>query len=232
MSFVTSIYKERVLVLGDSHAGVFKNKIFRKKIRKIYFNVVSVGGATVSGLKNPNSVTNAFEIFTAALSKYKGKVVIVMLGEVDTGFTIWFYAEKHGCDIDESYGKACENYKAFLLSIRDKFNVLVISAALPSIEDGSFLGEVSNLRKSIKASQKEKIELTIRFNQEIERFSMGNCMDYLNLDSDCLDSTGERLREIYLNNNPADHHYNQDEYANLITSKLVSPLQEIMKKQN
>lgn len=217
---VRLLFKQRVLVLGDSHAGVFRNKIFRKKIKRIGFQVLSVGGATVSGLKNPNSVTNAVEKYTAELRKYRGKIVVVMLGEVDTGFTIWFYAEKHGCNIDESYTRACENYKMFLLGVRAGFETVVISAPLPSIEDGDLLGEVANLRKSIKASQAERIKLTVRFNQEIEVFCLDNDIMYLNLDTDCLNPFGG-IRKEYLNHDPKDHHYNQNAFAKLIVSRLV-----------
>jgi hypothetical protein len=97
---------------------------------------------------------------------------------------------------------------------------VVISAPLPSIEDGDILGEIANLRKSVKSSQAERIQLTMKFNQEIEIFCLENDIFYLNLDADCLDVSG-KIKKIYLNDDPKDHHYNQDAYANLIASNLV-----------
>lgn len=58
LKFKQNVYKE-ILVIGDSHASVFKNTEFLKAFPNHFMNVVSIGGATVSGLKNPNSQTQS-----------------------------------------------------------------------------------------------------------------------------------------------------------------------------
>ncbi|BAW96820.1 hypothetical protein NIES970_17620 [[Synechococcus] sp. NIES-970] len=77
-----------ILILGDSHVAVFDRPKMRVNFPWYFFNVVSVGGATASGLENPNSITQAFSIFKTNLENSKAKIVIVLLGEVDTGFVI------------------------------------------------------------------------------------------------------------------------------------------------
>jgi hypothetical protein len=51
----------KILVLGDSHAEIFN--FCNTKQKKYNFEVISVGGATAQGSVNPNSNTNALNIF-------------------------------------------------------------------------------------------------------------------------------------------------------------------------
>ena len=51
-----------ILVLGDSHSGIFN--YCNTKQQNIHFDVIVVGGATAQGSVNPNSNTNALNIFT------------------------------------------------------------------------------------------------------------------------------------------------------------------------
>lgn len=102
------LYQE-ILVIGDSHAKVFTEKSLTQHFSGIFFNTLIVGGATVSGLENPNSKTQALPLFLRHLSGSHAKKVIVMLGEVDTGFVLWYKAEKHQTDAD-SYGQLWTAY--------------------------------------------------------------------------------------------------------------------------
>ena len=91
---VRRFFFEEILVIGDSHVDIFKHKDLRRQFNKLFFNVCSVGGATVSGLVNPNSTTQALPRFRKAIKSSKAKTTIVNLGEVDTGFVIWYRAQK------------------------------------------------------------------------------------------------------------------------------------------
>ncbi|WP_201766594.1 SGNH/GDSL hydrolase family protein [Picosynechococcus sp. NKBG15041c] len=135
-----------------------------------FFNVVSVGGATASGLENPNSITQAFSIFKTNLENSKAKIVIVLLGEVDTGFVIWYRSEKYNTKVEEMLDKALKNYQDFLLFLSKRYQVICLSTPLPTIKDGQNHGQVANLRKDIKASQRDKTQLTIQFNKSMKRF--------------------------------------------------------------
>src|SRR5687767_9103177 len=87
--------RERILVLGDSHASVFKHWRFRFHLPRSRFQLCIVGGATVSGLDNPNSKTQAAAHFENALLSSNPTRIITLLGEVDTGFVIWYRAKKY-----------------------------------------------------------------------------------------------------------------------------------------
>ena len=62
-----------IIVLGDSHALVFLSRRFRRYFPLTKFDVCSVGGATASGLDNPNSLTAAYEMFSNNLSSMPKK---------------------------------------------------------------------------------------------------------------------------------------------------------------
>lgn len=210
--------KHKVLVLGDSHVEVFSNRQFLFAFPKTYFDVCSVGGATVSGLENPRSKTQAFQIFDNALKEKDYNRIIVMLGEVDTGFVIWYRAKKYNVDVIEMFEQAVTNY-ANLLEKTNQFGELtVLSTPLPTIDDTS-CGEVANARKEISATQKERTELTLRFNQAIEKLCREKNIRYINLDNESLGKDGVVKQELK-NKDPKDHHYDDGQYAKLIISKL------------
>lgn len=208
-----------VLVLGDSHAAVFNHPYLRGYFSKIYFHVCFVGGATVSGLENPNSKTNSREIFESAqkLCRHRKKT-IVMLGEVDTGFVIWYRAVKYDESVDDMLDKTILRYERFIEELRKTNDVVVISTPLPTIRDSSS-GEVANLRGEVTATLLERTELTPKFNEQIRSFCEKHQVSFVSLDRDSLGENGLVKSEL-LNDDPTDHHYNQLVYAKLLVPKL------------
>jgi hypothetical protein len=216
-------FKEEVIVIGDSHARVFENKLFSTISHDIFFNVHAVGGATASGLENPNSKTQAYNLFAKALKGKANNKVIIMLGEVDTGFVIWYRANKYDESVNIMMNNTLEKYQNFIDKINKTFNVIVISTPLPTIQDNCNWGEVANARKEIKASQYDRTQLTLMFNIEMEKYCKQNNIVYVNLDHDCIGSKGIVKKELK-NSDQNDHHYNQDKYASLLVKKLVHNL--------
>jgi hypothetical protein len=84
-----------ILVLGDSYTAVFSHPLFKEKFPHCFFNVLTVIGAMASRLENPNSTTKAYPVFREAVRESTAKLVVVMLGEADTGFVIWYRAQKY-----------------------------------------------------------------------------------------------------------------------------------------
>lgn len=209
---------KRILVLGDSHVDVFLNRMFIIAFPGTYFDVVSVGGATVSGLENPRSKTQAFQTFDNALHEGKYDKIIVMLGEVDTGFVIWYRAKKYNVDVMEMFDNAVNNYGNFLNKVKELADLIVVSTPLPTIDDQS-VGEIVHARKEVITTQKERTELTLRFNQYIEDFCDQQNIKYLNLDEDSINEQGI-LKDELKNEDPADHHYDFNQYSKLISRKL------------
>ncbi len=177
---------DEVLVIGDSHAHVFYSRRFKPYFPHHFFNVVIVGGATVSGLKNPNSTTQALPIFMNSLKNSAAATTIVLLGEVDTGFVIWYRAEKYKTPVATMLDQAIENYKNLLLEISKKSRVICISTPLPTIPDKNVCGDVANARKDVKATQLQRTDLTIEFNKQMKEFCERNGFTYLSFDMSLL----------------------------------------------
>ncbi|MFT6987443.1 MAG: hypothetical protein ACJAT7_003299 [Psychromonas sp.] len=211
--------KKKILVLGDSHTAVFKNAIFNQHYIKYLVKVVDVGGATVSGLTNPNSTTQALPIFRYIYKVFKPHHVIFQLGEVDTGFVIWYRAEKHQKSIDEMLQQCIKNYADLLDEFKTTGKTIVISAPLPTIQDDQDWGDIANARKEISASQRERIILTQQFNQAIKLVCEEKNIFFIDLDNDSLGDDGFVKSEL-LNQNENDHHYDHKNYILLIMSHL------------
>ena len=216
---INKLTRTEVLVLGDSHAGVFHNKQFTKNFPDYFFEVISVGGATVSGLENPNSKTQALSKFREGAKNSRALTTIVMIGEVDTGFVIWYRAEKQEVSVDSMFEKALKNYGELIIEIKKKSRVICVSAPLPTIQDENDWGEVANARKEVRATQLERTNLTLKFNARMQEFCNDKGVSYISLDSQSLGEDGLVSNKL-LNSNLNDHHYDMDKYAELIISEL------------
>jgi hypothetical protein len=211
--------KEEVLVLGDSHAGVFQQASLQSQFGAYQFKVVAVPGATVSGLSNPNAKTQALPTFLEGLQKTTAKTIIFLIGEVDTGFVIWYRAQRDGVDVAEALERAVVNYQSLLDKAAAIGRVICISAPLPTIRDGHPFGEVANARKEVKATQLQRTELTTRFNGRMRDYCAQKSLTFIDLDPDALGPDG-LVHPRLLNPRSSDHHYDPVVYAELIASRL------------
>lgn len=216
--------KPEILVLGDSHAKVFSDK--GAAVPGYSFKVVSVPGATLSGLKNPNSVTQALPIFEKAIQNYSGNICITLLGEVDTGFLIWYRAKKHGIAVDQILEKTIANYVEFIEQIPREKCVIIIGAPLPTIEDGQEWGEIANARKEVTATQLQRTRLTLQLNQGMESYAKEHGVMSINLDAESLGDDGIVKSEL-LNSNRQDHHYSKEQYLKMLKPKLAEILEQV-----
>jgi hypothetical protein len=210
----------KIIVLGDSHALAFSSLRFRCYFPLTKFDVCSVGGATASGLDNPNSVTAAYATFNNKLSSAtKNSIVIVMLGEVDTGFVIWWRAQKQGGDVNLMLSQAVEKYAKFISEINGTYRPLVMSTPMPTITDDNDWGEVANLRREITATQRERADLTLRFNSEIRRYCDSHGIPYIDLDQESLGEDG-LVADHLISANRDDHHYSVPQHLKIMMPKL------------
>lgn len=216
---IMRFFYEEILVLGDSHASVFWHKTFNKSFKGYFFNVVAVAGATISGLNNPNSNTQALSEYLSKLDDSKARIVIVMLGEVDTGFVIWYRAEKYKLSVSEMADLALHNYQILLEDIKKRFTVICVSTPLPTIQDDNDVGEIANIRKQIKATQVQRTILTLMFNKEMQSYCQKNSIFYMMLDDETLGKDG-LVKNDMLSQDPKDHHYDKDNYSSLLIEKL------------
>ena len=209
-----------VLALGDSHTEVFKSGKFPNNFPNHKWDVLTVVGATISGIDNPNSKTNAMQLFSDRLKKRDFSKVILQLGEVDIGFVMWFKAQRDGVPVEDYFDLALKKYQAFVIDVKSYCeNVMVVSVPLPTIRDGEALGKVANQRSSIKASQRERTEFTLLFNRRVKEFCRTQNIGFLDLDSSSLGEDG-LVSDILCNKNKTDHHYCKFAYSAMLVEKL------------
>jgi hypothetical protein len=215
---------EEILVLGDSHTSVFRHRDVRCAFPKSFFHVINVGGATASGLPNPNSKSQAAQQFAEALAETTARRIIVMLGEVDTGFIIWSRAAKYGEAVEQVMAQAITNYTGFLADVRSRADsLLCISTPLPTIPDGTAWGDVATARKEITATQRDRTLLTLRFNAQVQAFCECHDIGFINLDPESLGSDG-LVKPDLLNPDPHDHHYSPQAYSKILIKPLLENL--------
>lgn len=114
---------------------------------------ITVPGATAVGLRNPNSSTNAIEIFKSRSLPAKFEFLpALQLGEIDCGFVIWYRSEKYGESIQKQLDESVKAYFNFVETLLDGGypRVVITAATLPTIRDGQDWG---GNRKSSQGSQ-------------------------------------------------------------------------------
>ncbi|BAW96819.1 hypothetical protein NIES970_17610 [[Synechococcus] sp. NIES-970] len=115
--------------------------------------------------------------------------------------------------------KALKNYQDFLLFLSKRYQVICLSTPLPTIKDGQNHGQVANLRKDIKASQRDKTQLTIQFNKSMKRFCFQKKITYLDFDDESIGKDG-LVHDKLINSDPHNHHYDANSYIEMIAPKL------------
>lgn len=218
--------RNHILVIGDSHVHVFKHVKKDKLLSRLFFiDYKSVGGATAQGVLNPGSKTDARRLFMQRVSEAKKfQHLIVQLGEVDCGFVIWYYAEKYGGSVEDQLARSIKNYSAFLeeLSRFGFASITVMSAPLPTIQDGQDWGEIAKKRAEVTAKQIPRTNLTIKFNRKMFEVCLQNGYKYINHVPSMLDKTTQVVKQSFLNEDKNDHHLKDTEYALLIKRSLLS----------
>ena len=218
------LFQQQVYVFGDSHTEVFEHMNKKNPFYKFRFQVTKVGGATAQGMRNPNSKTNALQIFLEKTNQIKSKKspIFLLLGEVDTGFVIWYRAQKYNESVESQLLGSIEAYFEFIEQLRAKGfnNITVFSAGLPTIEDGQTWGEIANARREITATKKERTELTLRYNNMLKEECRKRGVQYIGYDNDLMDPKTGMVLDRYKNTDPNNHHLDVDLYADLIFSKL------------
>ncbi|SEQ18329.1 hypothetical protein [Neolewinella agarilytica] len=222
MSF---IFKKKKFVFGDSHTEVFT--FLNSKVRhKFYYDVSWVGGATAVGMRNPNSKTNSLKIFRDKIGNIKNKDsgLIFQLGEVDTGFVIWYRSQKYNEPVSKQLNQSVNAYFEFIDYVIDKGfkNITIVSAPLPTILDNQDWGEIANLRKEIIASQKERTDLTMSYNKQLSLNCKKRGISFINCDDFLLDKETNLIKNEFRNKDKNNHHLDIDKYSSLVEKLLLS----------
>ena len=196
--------RQHVVVLGDSHTGVFADW----DLEGWLFDPLVVGGATASGIRNPNSATEALPRFHHRLAAVKSwQSVMVLLGEVDCGYIIWRRARTEGISVEESLAETLRRYEEF---VRDEVlgrQVMVMSAPLPTLpDDSSSWGEVAQRRSDVRISQRDRTAMTIRFNELVAEMWAKFGWKFVDSTTAQLDSSTGLVRDDLVRLGTGDHH--------------------------
>lgn len=213
--------KQRVLAIGDSHIRVFEHWMFKLFFPNTKFNVVYVPGATISGIKNLNSLTQAYQIFNASLEQNQYNEIIITLGEVDAAYTIWKRAEVYKRDPMLILNDVICKYSAFILSLSSYSPVTVISTPLQTILDSNKCSDdISRKRSDINISIKIRTEFTLNLNEQIKLFCSKNNIKFLDMDAIALGKDNLVKRWLINPKNKCDHHYWRWIYALLLIWRI------------
>mgnify|MGYP003945796021 CR=1 FL=1 len=198
-----------LLALGDSHLDALKfaAELGVLKVNSCSFSIVP--GATAVGLRNPNSLTDAVNIFKAALAdQSKDSYIIVHLGEVDCGFVIWWRAKECGEGVDIQFRESIRAYRLFLIEILEMgFSRLCIAgASLPTIRDQVDFGDVANKRADVKVALSARTELTLSYNCELKALADELGIGYFDVTDAVLDRSSRIVHDFYRSPDPSDHH--------------------------
>ena len=103
-----------ICVLGDSHSNVFNHC----NCNTIKFDVKVVPGATAQGCVNPNSMTNALQIYEShIIQNKKYDKVLIMLGEVDCGYLVWVRSKRYNISVESQIDLCINNICDFINTI-------------------------------------------------------------------------------------------------------------------
>lgn len=210
---------------GDSHAAVFRGLNHTAWAGNRRFRTVAVRGATAYGIGNPNSKTNALQVFQDRLKKVpQSRIVIFMMGEVDVGFLSWLRAKKNGMNPMACMEEAWRRYTNFLTDVKQTHPRLVLcSVPLPTIGDDELHGDVANARREISATQLERTAMTLEFNRRLKEWAAESGVDYMDFDPYALDKETMLVKRELLNKNAADHHY-ETEAFHLLIGNVINKL--------
>lgn len=209
--------------LGDSHVKVFKHMDRQYFWMKTRFQTCIVYGATATGLDNPNSQTKAYSIYRAYLEKLPvTDHLLFCLGEVDCGFVIWYRAQKYGDSVNRQMELALFNYIQLINDCRRMGfeHITLCSVPLPTILDNQDWGDIANQRKEVKATIRERTNLTVQFNRKIREFCRTYHYHFLDFEKDTLDPNTGIVRESFRNADRTNHHLSRKELSEVIVPKL------------
>jgi hypothetical protein len=220
--------RNHVVCLGDSHLFVFRDDLPQENVAKRlphWFDPCIVVGATARGLLNPFSRTNALNIFRRRIELAEPwQPVVFQLGEVDCGFLIWYRSEQDGDSVDAELNRSVEGYLAFLAEVRacGFEQLIVLSAPLPAVEhDHEWVGP-THARRSIAVPQRDRTELTTRFNGAMARHAGDYA--FLDVSSSTRDDATGLIKAEFVSADATDHHLAAEPYSRVIAEQLGAHL--------
>jgi len=212
----------KILCCGDSHTRIFNYCNTRQK--KFVFDVCIVSGATAQGAVNPNSKTNALNIFEKEIKSNCADKILIMLGEVDCGFIIWVRSKKYNINVDDQINISVNNLFTFIDNIilnksyRNK-DIIICGSILPTIKDSTDKKILNGARSEVDVSQLERTIKTIEYNNILRKRCDIYGYNYIDITNNIIGKDGI-VKNEFLNSNPADHHLDNEKTYQFWLSQL------------
>ncbi len=203
----------KILCCGDSHLNIFK--YINNKQNKYKFDICIVPGATAQGAVNPNSKTNALNIFfNKIINTTKLEKILIMLGEVDCGFVIWVRSKKYKISIDQQINNSVSNLFSFINQVLNKTSykpqdIIICGAILPTIKDSTNKKYLNGARSEVNVNQEERTKKTIEYNNILKSKCENLGYNYIEITKYIINSKGI-VDNVFLNKSPYDHHLNNE----------------------
>lgn len=209
-----------ITCIGDSHVWVLDHLAEHgAPLEHTELAVTGVGGATAFGLANPNSTTNALEVFRQVVADQDARTVLLMLGEIDCGFLAWLRADRDGTSVEQQLAASFERYHRFVDELAQRAaTVLVVTVPPPTVPDYSTWGGLDNARRRVTASLRERTDATRTYNGWIRKLGGVRVVD---VEHECLDPSTGLVRDALRRADPLDHHLNWDVFAPVMRDGLV-----------
>lgn len=199
---------KKILVLSDSHGGVFEYIHDNDLLLPNYINAEIIGGATAYGLNNENSTTNSFNKFISTLKKFKKyDTILIQLGEVDCSFILWYKAEKLNKKPEEIISYSLKGYEKLIKELKS-FNkkIVITGAILPTLKDNQKAEKSAELRNTINATQIERTNLVLEYNKQLKYLARKYNIFYIDISEKTINKTTGLLDERYVKQEEIDHH--------------------------
>ncbi len=213
----------RILVIGDSHGGVFEYCFDHDLLAPHLVNCEIVAGATAYGLNNDQSATGAWQKFTVALDRFsRFDVVVIVLGECDCSYALWKKAESLHLPPVELIPRSLQGIRRLIDRVKKNQavrRIVLAGASLPSIEDGMAAVQENLLRREIAASQKERTELVLEFNRRLVALADELGVAYFDLTAETMNTESGLLDRRYVAG--ADDHHLSHPGSGLLWAKAL-----------
>ena len=215
-----------ILCCGDSHVRVFD---YCNRIKNGFvFDVCQVGGATAQGSVNPNSKTDALNIFKKKINSTHADKILIMLGEVDCGFLIWVRSKKYNINVDDQINICIKNLFTFVDNIiaTKKYtnkDIIICGSVLPTIKDNLDKKFLNGARNEVNISQIERTKKTIEYNNLLKVNCHKYGYNYIGIVNDIIGKDGI-VNDEFLNSDPTDHHLDNKKTHKLWLDKLENIL--------
>lgn len=214
-----------LVALGDSHLAALKfaADLGILNVGSNYFSIVP--GATAVGLRNPNSLTDAVNIFkTSLLNQPLDSHVLIHLGEVDCGFVIWWRAKKYCESVNLQFQESIDAYSQFLEEVLENgfVKLCIAGASLPTIRDGVDFNDIANKRSAISVGIQQRTELTLKYNHELNKLANQFGICYFDITDGVLDRSSNLVHDFFRNPDSRDHHLDKQKIVGIWAAKCNS----------